>query len=127
MSDFNVGERLNLLGRVGTYQGVVFENGEVKYLVLIDGDTHPTVWTVEQMGDFKPIVQDDKSVEHFLKGVAWLRGKLMSSAYGEDISLEVQIGSEYMDVDYPIAERLREFVDQYSDITPEQAKEVLND
>ena len=127
MRDFNVGERLDLLGKQGTYQGVVFEQGEFKYLVLIDGDQCPTVWTREQMDSFKRIVEDDKSVEHFLKGVAWLRRKLMSDAYGEDLSLEVQIGSKYMDVDYPIAERLREFIGQYSDITPEQAKEGLND
>lgn len=118
---------MNLLGRVGTYQGMVFEQGESKHLVLFDGDQCPTVWTEEYSESFKRIVEDDKSVEHFLKGVAWLRRTLMSSAYGEDLSLEVQIGSEYMDVDYPIAERLREFIDQYSDITPEQAKEGLND
>ena len=127
MSDFNVGERLSLLGKYATYQGVVFENGQVKHLVLIDGDKHPTVWTVEQMDEFKPIVQEDESVEHFLKGVEWLRGKLMSNSYGEELSIEVQIGNEHMDVEYPIAERLREFVVEYSEITPEQAKEVLND
>lgn len=127
MSNFNVGERLTFSGKGATYQGVVFENGRVKHLVLIDGDAHPTVWTVEQMNDFKPLVQEDKSVEYFLKGVEWLRGTLMSNSYGEDISLDVQIGSEQMDVEYPIAERLREFVGEYSQITPEQAKEVLND
>lgn len=127
MSDFNVGERLILLGRAGTYQGMVFEQGETKHLVLLDGDQFTTVWTEEYVGEFKRIVEDDKSVEHFLKGVAWLRGQLMSNAYGEDLSLDVQIGSECVDVAYPISERLREFVGQYSDITNEHAKEVLND
>jgi hypothetical protein len=126
MSNFNVGERLSILGKDATYQCVVFENGEAKHLVFVDGDSYPTVWASEQIDKFEPTVQEDDSVGYFLKGINWLSRTLKSNSYGEELTLDVRVGAECMDVEYPISEFLRDFVDKYSDITAEQAKEVLN-